>query len=378
MTQEPALRRKTLRPRPRPPEPQDRLAGVVPRVMLRSFAAATGLEIDISGFGTARPRHDEVPEHLPEDAFVATMALDRPDSGWGTGLICCDGAVFSGLVEVMTMGRLSERPPPPRRATATDLALLGALFDRMLLQLADALADEAPGGRSNGHHAERATAIGPAAAGGDDQPSGRQDQRQPAGSGAAFQQRGWRIRRALHDLRLLSALLDEGPHLLLRMTMTLSSGTGNRSGEILMVFPEAGPPAMPMSKTPAASIDPGLPPSSREDVDPFEKALTAQVMAAPVSLNGILGRIRLPLSGVMRLQVGDRLELPLSQLEEVEVTGIDGRPHGFARLGQTRGLRALRVIRITDQLSLVASNPDADRSLQAPEFIASGARAAER
>lgn len=383
MTQEPVLRRKTQRARPAPPAAAAPapLIRILPRTIVRAFSSGTGLGVEVGNVSTGPTTPEEVPERLPEGAFLATLSRRHPGaepdhaSVSGPGLVFCAAELHAGLIEALTIGRLAPTPPPPRRVTATDTALLGALFDRLLSGLAEAASE----------------AGMPA---GIDSPT-----RSAAAQSDAALLAGWKVARPVIDPRLIAALLDEGGYRLIRAPVTLSSASGQRSGDVGLVLPEgggtqavrgsgrrAGPaPVSAQGGGAAAGQRAGRLLSNvgpEDTVDPdaavedrFAAALKAQVMAAPASLNAVLGRVRMPLTQVMALKVGDRLEMPLSQIESVEIMGVDGRRRAEARLGQARGMRALRVTRISDAVSLVASAaPQVDPPAE-DRFIPAGATA---
>ena len=50
----------------------------------------------------------------------------------------------------------------------------------------------------------------------------------------------------------------------------------------------------------------------------------------------------------MALQAGDLVPLSRAQLDRVTLEGVDGRPLGLGRLGQNRGMRALRLAEAED------------------------------
>jgi flagellar motor switch protein FliM len=62
-----------------------------------------------------------------------------------------------------------------------------------------------------------------------------------------------------------------------------------------------------------------------------------------VTVQAALSRITLPLSAVVQMKPGDLLPLPLAALDRIEITGQDGQPCAVGRLGQSRGMRALRL-----------------------------------
>ena len=60
-------------------------------------------------------------------------------------------------------------------------------------------------------------------------------------------------------------------------------------------------------------------------------------------LQAVLTRMTVPLASVMALQPGEVLALPSAALDRISFEGIDGRKVAEGRLGQNRGLRALRL-----------------------------------
>ncbi|MDZ7709898.1 MAG: FliM/FliN family flagellar motor C-terminal domain-containing protein [Roseovarius sp.] len=66
-------------------------------------------------------------------------------------------------------------------------------------------------------------------------------------------------------------------------------------------------------------------------------------LAAPVVLDAVLARIRLPLSEAMALEVGQRLGLPVQSLRGVRLLGAGGHMAAEGRLGRRDGWRAVRL-----------------------------------
>jgi flagellar motor switch protein FliM len=159
----------------------------------------------------------------------------------------------------------------------------------------------------------------------------------------------WQMARAVSDLRLLGAMLDECPYRMLSTRVQLSGGAGSRAGALLLLLPVPRRAAPPVQAAGHARPGPALTGGQGQGGgDPFQSALELAVLGAPVVLNTVLGRIPMTLSDAMALSVGQRLELPLSQLEDVQVIGLDGQPQAQARLGQSRGMRALRIITLAE------------------------------
>jgi flagellar motor switch protein FliM len=316
MTQEPVLRRKVLRPRPRP-TPEDgrtELARALPRALVRAVSAGAGLTAQVGAPTDSRQSLDELLDLIPEDGFVGLLSPAAADGG--TGLAVLDQALFSGLIEAMTLGRLSQRPPGPRRPTGTDAALLGAVLDQVLAEL-----------------------VGVGLGGADVMSS-------PGAAAGPDTLGRWQMVRAVSDLRMLGAVMDDCPYRKLSSQMQLTGGEGRRDGVLTLLLPQPRRAEVRRGAPLYGSRDLAAAPPDADD--PFQSALEAAVMAAPVQLNTVLGRVPMTLSQAMELAIGQRLELPLAQLEEVQVLGLDGQPQALARLGQSRGMRALRIIALTD------------------------------
>jgi hypothetical protein len=88
--------------------------------------------------------------------------------------------------------------------------------------------------------------------------------------------------------------------------------------------------------------------------DTFQDDLAAQVQDLGVQIDAALAQISLPIERIMRLAVGEVLALPLANLDQISLRGMDGFRVAGARLGQNRGMRALR---LTDVASARATDP---------------------
>lgn len=279
------LRRKALRPRVAADPVGSAPARALPRAVMRAVSEGAGLSAQVGTVTQRRVSLDEGLERIADDGFVALLAREG-----GTGLAVLGADLFAALIEALTLGRLGAAGPgAPRRPTSTDAALMGAVVDRLLAGLDGADGD------------------GP-----------------------------WRMVRAVGDLRVLPAILDEGDYDLADADVRLAGARGPgtlRGGALMLLLPVPAP---------AAEAPPLAGP------DPFAAGFEAAVAGAEVVLKAVLGRVALPLEQALALRVGDRLELPLSRLEEVEVLGLDARPQARARLGQAQGQRALRVTALLD------------------------------
>jgi flagellar motor switch protein FliM len=74
----------------------------------------------------------------------------------------------------------------------------------------------------------------------------------------------------------------------------------------------------------------------------FAAALSEQVNAAECPLTAVLAHLRLPLAEVLLLGAGAVLPLPTAAIDRIDLVGADGRRISGGKLGQTRGMRAVR------------------------------------
>lgn len=291
------LRRKLV-PRPAEPmfafsapEPQAPGGRLLPRSFIRAASKVADLVVQAS-VRSSRPTSLAELIEMPEgDGFTALLS----DGDGPPGLVIFDPGAFSSVIEAMTIGRLAPKPPASRRATTTDAALMGDLVDAVLAEV-DANPD-------------------------------------PADDFSA----GFRLSGLVEDLRLLDVMLEDVPYALSVLDIDILSNGVGRKGQFTLALPQPAPDlpdlmASDLSFDDAPVFD-----------DSWKDALEASVMAAPTVLGAVLGRVRLPLSEALKLGVDSRLMLPLSQLEEVQLESLDRTTLALGRLGQYRGMRALRL-----------------------------------
>ena len=195
------------------------------------------------------------------------------------GVIALSRAGALALSEVSTLGTPAPRPPASRPPTAVDSTLIEPLL-RKFLRLSNSLEGE--------------VAL-----------------------------------RMVEDHRLLSVALDEGGYHLYRSEGTMSRDGRARDIALLWALPLATPAPPEINRA-----DPVL---------DWDDQLQRAVMAAPADLRAVLAVLHKPLSEVMEMGEGTLLDLPLSLLEEVRLETLDRGLCATGRLGQARGMRALRL-----------------------------------
>ncbi|MCC5988228.1 MAG: FliM/FliN family flagellar motor switch protein [Pararhodobacter sp.] len=315
---QPVLRRKLARKRVQPPAEGEGEAGAsnprahpFERALARACAAIGGGLHASARLSAAREvGQAELLELVEPEGFLTLLAPagaagedDAPDEA-AAGLLALDRGAFMALVEILTTGRLSASARPPRRATPTDDALLCDFVDGLLLL--------------------------------------RQQEFERQGSGAAGPSAlaPWQRGRFVADARLLSVLLEEGAFTLEQLDITISLGREQRSGRLLLGLPVPAAAADVAGNDTGAGVGGGAPPAQQQE---WQRRVEAMVMAVPTELRAVLGRVSLPLEEALQLVPDRCLTLPIGQLEEVRLESGDCRLLALARLGQYRGMRALRL-----------------------------------
>ena len=261
--------------------------------LARATRDAMGLDLDFRRLSITRLSLAEILEVAPERALIAL--LDGPAAG--LGVIMLAPPVTSALIEMQTVGRLSARAPAPRRPSRIDAAMVAGVIDRALMGLDEALAEEADFAWAG----------------------------------------GFRYASYLEEVRPLALLLEEEVYRVLTAEVALGGGAegtcGGREGTVILILPAEGRGVCPVPT-----------PKTEDTVAPhFTSALQAQVMQADCKLDAVVGRLRLPLRQIMALEVGQSLTLPNAALDAISLETLDGRQVAQARLGQHRGMRALKL-----------------------------------
>ncbi|MBA3911517.1 MAG: flagellar switch protein FliM [Rhodobacter sp.] len=256
--------------------------------LARATRAAMGLDLDIRSLTVTRASLAELLEIAPDRALVAL--LDGPQGGLGAVMLA--PPVTSALIEMQTVGRLTPQQPPARKPTRIDAAMVAGVIDRALAGLEDALAEEAD----------------------------------------LIWAGGFRYASFLEDVRPLALLLEEEVYRVLLAEVML--GDNARAGQVVLILPANG-----RGERPAAAPD-----TQDRDSPHFTTALAAQVLQVDCRLDAVIGRLTMPIRQIMGLKPGDVLDMPIAELEAISVETLDGRRVARARLGQNRGMRALKVL----------------------------------
>jgi flagellar motor switch protein FliM len=245
------------------------------------------LALDFTSLAMERRSLAELLDLPPDRGLI--VVLDGPAEG--LGLLLISAPVLAAMIEVQTIGRVGSGPVAPRKPTRTDAAMMAGMIDAALAGLEQALAQEAD----------------------------------------LVWAGGFRYASFLEDPRPLGLLLEDTSYRVLNAEVSL--GMGARTGAVILALPAEGRGVMPPHRIPEAiSSGPG-----------FAESLALRVEAAESVLTAIVARLSLPLSRLMDLRVGEVMELPRAGIDRISFEGLDGRAVAEGRLGQNRGMRAIRL-----------------------------------
>jgi flagellar motor switch protein FliM len=249
----------------------------------------------------------EIIETLPEQALL--LLLDGPRDG--LGLMAIAPAALSPLIEIMTLGRVADRAPPPRRPTRTDAAMVSGLVDAVLAECEVLLEGQ-----------DDLVWLG-----------------------------GFRFGAHLPDPRPLGLMLEAPAYRVLRMTLGFGPpapvGADPRHGEIMLALPAVGrgqvsaPRADGDQPAPLAS-DSGPAPADAE----WDRALERAILPVSGEVRAVLPRVTLTLAELMQVTAGVSLPLPQGSLRHVQIEGVDGRVITCGQLGQGNGRRVVRLTQL--------------------------------
>lgn len=283
------LRRKLQRA---PAQPQNSGRGAERSwriVLARAARDAMALGLDVQAIDQRRASLAELLD-MPTDRSLFAV-LEGP--GDGLGLLAVSAPLLAAMTEIQTIGRVSAIAPAMRKPTRTDAAMVAGFVDASLAGLETSLAEDAD----------------------------------------LIWAGGFRYASFLDDPRPLGLLLEDIAYRVLTAEVSVEGGV--RTGQILMALPADGRGQKPRS----------MPPIIPEVAEnrAFAENLADQIDGARCELRAVIHRMTCPVTAVLNLQIGDILPLPLAFVDKIGVEGLDGQRIAEGRLGQNRGMRAVRL-----------------------------------
>lgn len=248
------------------------------------------LPLEVASLVLDRCSLAELLELPPERAMI--VVLEGPAEG--LGLLVISPPVLAGMIEVQTIGKVGSGALAPRKPTRTDAAMVEAVIDAALEGMEASLEQEADLVWAGGFRA------------------------------ASF----------LDDPRPLGLLLEDIPYRVLKAEVSLAQGA--RSGPVLLALPAQGRGPKPVLRGAQAVLEAEAGPA-------FAEALMEQIAGSNAVMTGILARFSMSLNRVLKLAVGDLVVLSGASIERIGFEGLDGRKLAEGKLGQNRGMRAVRL-----------------------------------
>ncbi|SMR83283.1 flagellar motor switch protein FliM [Aliiroseovarius halocynthiae] len=226
---------------------------------------------------------DDVLADLPEQGLICMV--EGPDSSFG--MVILDSTVVTGLVEALTIGKVTSAAAPDRAPTRTDAAICADFVDRMLecfeVEVQEAALDIAP------------------------------------------RVSGFRYALPLMDPQTISLTLNNVIYRTLRVELDLAGGA--KQGALSLILP----------------FDAPIKPMQGKGSGDSMRTIADVAMTCHAELRANLHQIQMPVADITNLEVGMVFPVPLQALRHVDLLDSKGEVVTICRLGQMDGQRALRI-----------------------------------
>lgn len=312
-----AVKESLLKKHIAPPRPVKAAgAGAVEKILAvalpRSADQLLGLQVEIQSVSFGTLNQPGVVAALGECDLICRMSHTSSDPG----LIVVDISLLSGLIEVQTLGKVTESPPKERSPTSTDATIVSEIVDRWMTDAADAVSEQ--------------------------------------GLADELLTDGYLRSDGLLDMRAVDLTLDPGQYRSLVVKMAL--GGKGKTGTLSFFAPKS-----------ATS-------SGDESRGTLGRQLWAHLLDAPVEMTAVLTRTSRTLDEIMSLKAGDVFPVSSELLQSVMLATSDGSLIATARLGQVGGKRAVRPS-VKGNSPQMPGGPDARTIGKALEDLAIGGMA---
>jgi flagellar motor switch protein FliM len=258
--------------------------------LARAARDKLALPLEVSTLSLQKRSLVELLELPPTHALIAV--LQGP--GDSMGLLILSPPVLAAMIEVQTLGKVTSSNLPSRKPTRTDAAMVAPMLDCALEGLEQALLQEAD----------------------------------------LVWAGGFRYASFLDDPRPLGLLLEDFDYKVI--TTEVNLGLGARTGSVLLALPADGKGEMPLLRLPNPEVD-------THAGAAFAQALAEQIEDVGCVLDAVVSRVSLPLNRILGLKAGELITLPRACIDRIYFEGLDGRTLAEGRLGQNRGMRAIRL-----------------------------------
>lgn len=254
------------------------------RALVRAAQDGLGLALNVAGIGETTPQAADMAKDLGPHALV--LMTEGPDGA--QGVAAASAGLVAAIISQQMTGQVPDPLPEARAPTRIDAAMTTAFLQDVLGRFASAL----------------------------------------QGQGGLDWAQGFRPGAQLPDPRLLRFSM---PQIAYRgFDVALELGTIGQRADLRLIFPA--------QRTDRASAGgPGLGDGE------WRQALRAGVLHADVGIEAVLLRHKVPLDALMRWAPGTVIPLSSAALDEVRLEGPGGGLLCRAKLGRSRGVRAVRL-----------------------------------
>ncbi len=226
----------------------------------------------------------------------AGLVIPCPAPDESEGYLALSGGGLTALVEKTTTGKISEGEGEPRAASTIDRLLCHGFLERFLEAWRELMEDSSHEGWLEGYA--------------------------PADRMIAPEVLGMSVVDVPYRIHTIQAKFD-----------------GGRDVTFWAALPQTRPQA-------AGAAEPQ---DTGRAVEDWAKDWRAAVLESPAELEAVLCKLELTLDEVRRWAPGDHVPIPSSALSTVTIGRRNGPCVATARLGQARGVRALRLNEISSQ-----------------------------
>jgi flagellar motor switch protein FliM len=271
---------------PPPPAPEDvpiTSSRAIRLAITRAADKTHGFSLSVSSLREEVLSLDGLLEALEPSLMLIGMKSDDRVAG----LAALDLNMRAAVIEVQTIGNVLEAAPEERAPTGTDARMAEPIVSAFLTHL-------------------QATATRTAL----------------DGWGLGFE-----VGDRIETTRAAGLILDDGQYRLIRLTLDL--GIGDRQAEMTIALPSR-------DEDRGKVMEP-------EVTGDWESRFRTVVDGSPAHLDAVLHRFKLQLQQAENLTVGQILPLPGCTVSSVKLMAKDGRKVATARLGQSGGMRAVRI-----------------------------------
>jgi flagellar motor switch protein FliM len=239
----------------------------------------------------------EMPEYLPELSLLAV--LQGPQDRTGVMALCPE--TVTALIEMQTMGQVTDRQVGRRRPTRSDAMLCADFINQFLQELAAEM--------------------------------------QPVDGFDTVA--GYRYASFLDDVRPLMLLLEDQPYR--SFSFDLVWGGHLRPAQVFLALPQSSQAEVNRRRS---DLIPSLSAPIEVKADVSRPQIATNLFdpaTVTVDLVGVLARRRMNLRDIRALEAGKSFSLPLSVLAEARVETGDGQVLAVGKLGEMQGCHAIRL-----------------------------------